>query len=39
MAKHTMGIYERRPWIHMNEPVDFQLSMVSLCVNHVAEPR
>ena len=37
--KRHKGIYERRPWIHMSEPVDFQLPMVLPCVNHVAVPR
>ena len=38
MESAAMGIYERRPWIHMSEPVNFQLSMISPCVNHVAVP-
>jgi hypothetical protein len=38
MESAAKGIYERRPWIHMSEPVDFQLFMISPCVNHVAVP-
>ena len=36
--KRHKGIYERKPWIHMSEPVDFQLLIVLPCVNHVADP-
>ena len=38
IGKDTEGIYERRPWIHISDPFDFQLFMVSPCVNHVAVP-